>query len=130
MTTIEQIKQTLEDFAEKKRVFIEQLRQEFPGILAPLFQNSDELESISWTQYTPYFNDGDECTFRCNCGDLMINGEYYSTNVSEETKQVVFEMEEVLRSIPDEFYRELFGEHVEVTCNRDGTISVGEYEHD
>lgn len=22
-----------------------------------------ELESISWTQYTDYFNDGDECTF-------------------------------------------------------------------
>lgn len=28
-----------------------------------LFQRIPEIEEFSWTQYTPYFNDGDECIF-------------------------------------------------------------------
>lgn len=36
-----------------------------------LFEDFPDLEWFSWTQYTPYFNDGDECTFRVN-SDLII----------------------------------------------------------
>lgn len=31
-----------------------------------LFDAHPLLESFSWTQYTPYFNDGEECVFRSN----------------------------------------------------------------
>src|SRR4051794_19743146 len=31
-----------------------------------IFDMFPELQSFSWTQYTPYFNDGDECIFRVN----------------------------------------------------------------
>lgn len=31
-----------------------------------LFEQFPDLKSFSWTQYTPYFNDGDECTFGAN----------------------------------------------------------------
>ncbi len=154
MTTLEQIKQALEEFAEKKRVLTEQLRAEFPSILAPLFEKSKLINSISWTQYTPYFNDGDECTFSCNCGDISVNGESpyeldwfnwkvryflekgeYADEVQKngwdvEESKIIFEIQEALESIPEEFYRELFGDHVQVTCNRDGTVSIEEYEHD
>lgn len=31
-----------------------------------IFKNYSSLVGFRWTQYTPYFNDGDECTFRVN----------------------------------------------------------------
>ena len=39
-------------------------------------QNSDEIKSFGWTQYTPYFNDGDTCTFSVDTDYLFINGDY------------------------------------------------------
>jgi len=39
-----------------------------------LFKRYPDLKSFSWTQYTPYFNDGDECIFGANTEYLSING--------------------------------------------------------
>lgn len=67
----------------------------FTEMSAELFAENPELVSFSWTQYTPYFNDGDVCEFSChgdypsvsikvgedvigydeNRGDLEINGD-------------------------------------------------------
>ena len=46
-----------------------------------LFKKYPDLKSFSWTQYTPYFNDGDECIFGANT-------EYLSINASEEEESV------------------------------------------
>lgn len=56
-----------------------------------LFKENSALESFSWTQYTPYFNDGDECVFRCQ-GDyptvsMIVDGDLmgYDCNSGEFT---------------------------------------------
>lgn len=48
-----------------------------------LFEQFPMVKSVTWTQYTPFFNDGEECTFRPNCpasdnayGELNFNGTY------------------------------------------------------
>lgn len=41
-----------------------------------IFTKYTELESFGWTQYTPYFNDGETCTFYANTNYLKINEEY------------------------------------------------------
>ena len=67
----------------------------FTEMSTELFNENPTLMGFGWTQYTPYFNDGDVCTFRCNSdyptlliqvgsdlvaydsnsGELEINGE-------------------------------------------------------
>lgn len=76
MTIVEQIKAELEAFNKKKQDLVEQLRKEFPAMFKELFEQSEVIKSISWTQYSPYFNDGDECTFSAHTDDLYVNGEY------------------------------------------------------
>ena len=49
------------------------LQELFKKGLQEVFDEFPDIEFISWTQYTPYFNDGDECTFRV--GEAYINGE-------------------------------------------------------
>ncbi len=37
-----------------------------------LFTNNPDLKSFSWTQYTPFFNDGDVCKFSAHTDDPKI----------------------------------------------------------
>ncbi len=179
---VDNIKQEFKIFEDKKKVMVEELRKQFPVILAPLFEKSKIINSIGWTQYTPYFNDGDECTFCVHKNDLYINKVYsYDSKINisrptsylqkitsneelEKTKELglkyypnspyynnpeigksgltedeTYNKEEgdiynsfrqVLNDVPDEIYKDLFGDHVEITIHKDGKIEVETCEHD
>lgn len=71
---IEKIKAELAAFEEKKRAFVAELRKDFPTMFTELFAQAPKLKSVSWTQYTPYFNDGDTCEFSAHTDDLYVNG--------------------------------------------------------
>jgi hypothetical protein len=167
---VEKIKIELKAFEQKKADLVEELRKEFPELLKSLFDTSDWIHSVGWTQYTPYFNDGDECTFQVNLDldyGFIINGEedfinnstfcsypvrkyadgvqvyedwlkrYPEDKINPDTIQEDLEklaevraFNEVLMSIPDDFYLDLFGNHVKVEIDRTGKISVESYDHD
>lgn len=153
MEVINKIKEELELFKAKRADMVKQLQTEFPALLAPLLSQSNRIESIGWRQYTPYFNDGDECIFGVHNDDLTINGidDYdgeekdiafikekiwngdkwiVNTDLDKHEFNILNQVEEVLRSIPDDFYKDLFGDHVKVTVFKDGRIETEEYEHD
>lgn len=156
MSIVEKIKTELKAFEEKKTAFVSELKKEFPALLKPIFDKSKKITSIGWTQYTPYFNDGDTCEFGVNHDDIYINGEDESgidfldwrmkyalkgeekykkeladnKNLDYEEYTIVEEFKEVLSSIPEEFYKDLFGDHAKITINADGTIETDEYEHE
>ena len=156
MTTLEKIKAELEAFEAKKKVFVEDLRKEFPTMFKELFDKSEKIESFGWVQYTPYFNDGDTCEFRVRCDDPYVNGEYidecdwydwrikyylkgdekYANLLTEnpeldiESYKVVEEFISVINSIPEDFLKDLFGDHAQITIHKDGRVEVDEYEHD
>jgi hypothetical protein len=67
---------------EKMRTqYKEDLQKSFSEIFTEFFNNTPEIKEIFWTQYTPYFNDGEECTFR-------VNDIYYNINVPEGYEDV------------------------------------------
>lgn len=119
-----------------------------------LFNNHPVIEAIRWTQYTPYFNDGDACYFSVydltvKFKDLdgpdnedYIDGfydswslEYYSdkgrfvlTDKMREGMDSVREIEGALHSMSDALEIS-FGDHAMITVTRSG-IDVEEYDHD
>jgi hypothetical protein len=179
MNILENINAQLEEFKKKRSDLVNQLKTEFPALITPLLQQSKRIESIGWAQYTPYFNDGDECVFRVSNDELWVNGEYegesecgflnpevYKTLESEADKiennkvasltdrswyngkkigekglafnpefdesefKIFSEVKKVLQSVPEDFFKDLFGDHVKVTISKDGTIETDEYDHD
>jgi hypothetical protein len=64
------LKELMEDIKVKRQTLDEQLKEISGKFFAEqskmLFEQFPDLKSFSWTQYTPYFNDGDECTFGAN----------------------------------------------------------------
>jgi hypothetical protein len=64
------LKELMEDIKVKRQTLDEQLKEISGKFFAEqskvIFDQFPTLKSFSWTQYTPYFNDGDECTFGAN----------------------------------------------------------------
>jgi hypothetical protein len=99
----------------------------FDEVSKSLFDEFPPLESFSWTQYAPYFNDGDECVFSANTDYPTVNGvEVYphSKDIAPHERAVC----DFLAAFADDDLKTLFGDHVEVTVTRDGA-TADEYNH-
>lgn len=116
-----------------------------------LFRNNPDLESFSWRQYTPYFNDGDPCVFSAQNDDPYVNNinEWGDTEDGEEGPEVynwngrdreytdygvkwlamAGPVKEFLATFEDDDLLNLFGDHVTITVTKDG-IQKEEYDHD
>jgi hypothetical protein len=148
----EQLKQMNEELEALKKAHLEKSKLMFTDVAKSVFDKHPKLESFGWNQYTPYFNDGDECTFSANIDYVDINGENeYDSNVLQKTIYVQNakgeyietvnelynpelaaaqnDVKEFLSNIDESVLRDMFGDHVEVTVSRNGT-EVEKYEHD
>lgn len=112
-----------------------------------LFAAYPVLKAVKWTQYTPYFNDGDTCEFGVHefysqidgvvskYGKDADGGEGYvsSWDLEGEAKEKAAPMLDAVRSlaklIPKDVMLASFGDHVEVVATREG-FQVDEYSHD
>lgn len=68
--SIESVIKELADFnKEYKRVraeFVKKLEPQFAEVFKGFFDENPNVGGVQWTQYTPYFNDGEECVFSVN----------------------------------------------------------------
>ena len=126
----------------------------FKESLKIFFDMNPGVTALLWTQYTPYFNDGDTCIFSVNDvhftnaeGDELDNvsvwGEYEGEDenvwvesyakylASKEGVDVTscdFISDMIQSSEMEDIMKEMFGDHVSVIVTRSG-IDVEEYEH-
>ena len=103
-----------------------------------VFNKYPNIESFSWTQYTPYFNDGDECTFSAQTEYPQLtftDGTEIDINYGEgdaDAEVVAKEIAAVktfLAQFDESDYEEMFGDHVRVVVSRKGA-KIEEYDHD
>jgi hypothetical protein len=118
-------------------------------LLQEFIKSNPEVKQIKWTQYTPYFNDGEACVFGVrgfgfyfdgddlddHWGDHEIYGEYDSkynadtrAKCTKATYEACMNLESELHKLQDSL-QDLFGDHVEVTVTADG-VETSEYDHD
>jgi hypothetical protein len=111
------------------------------------FANHPVVKAVCWEQYTPYFNDGDTCTF--GVGEFWLkfddsdDDEAYDSfdskmhpwgdepeKFSKEERAAVKQLNKLYKAVVDEdtFY-DVFGDHVRVKADRKG-FHVDEYTHD
>lgn len=120
----------------------------FQEASAALFDAHPEIQSFGWTQYTPYFNDGDPCEFSANIEDPIINGtnEYGDGEDEDEededgegaeskppsiSKDLFGVVSAMLNQFDESDLEAMFGDHVRVTMRRGADWpSVDDYEHD
>jgi len=128
---------------EKQR----QAQAVFKAEAAKLFDAHATLQSFGWRQYTPYFNDGDACTFSVHTDEPDINdkrgydmdhGREYdrrtgkSTQVRDPDPDIELQpvVSKLLNGFDEDDMKHMFGDHVRVTVRRGGEIDVDDYSHD
>jgi len=113
----------------------------FTEALMEPFDKFPELESFSWTQYTPWFNDGDECVFSVHTDPEMIyinDQKLYDYDWNSDTRKYEPEwvsdaadmVGNILESFDESDLKWIYDDHVRVTIYRDGTAEVENYSHD
>lgn len=101
------------------------------------FEKFPKLEAVKWTQYTPYFNDGDTCEFGVNDHECKFVGSdgfawvptYEGATGAPDEISAARAIAEIFKGMYDEDLKAVFGDHVKVIANRDG-FDVEGYEHD
>lgn len=81
LNKIEQIRASIDKL---KKEFSEEARIAAQDIYAEIFEEYHEVDAISWTQYTPYFNDGDACEFRVNSPSFFAKADDDSDEDEED----------------------------------------------
>lgn len=126
--TLEEVNSLIEDFKEKRTKLVSTLRGEFSSLFAGVFDKYPEIEAFKWNQYTPYFNDGDECTFGVHeCYEAKKVGEEEFEDYYKDDS--VKDFEAIKSKIDYDIMRELFGDHVSVIVYRNNVV-VEDCEHD
>lgn len=145
LAELERITQELEqlkkDYYSKSKELGQRL---FRGFL----EANPDVDKIRIVGYIPYFNDGDECVFGIYSHSYFLNnsdradlsgdenpGEiayYWSYKKGkgdpEEERYALFDR--IVNAIPDEVYRDMFGDHFEVYIYSTGEVEINGYEHD
>ena len=118
-----------------KKAFAEQAEK--------IFAAHEWVQNFSWTQYTPYFNDGDECIFGAHTDYPSINGvndiayadedeilEEAEAPSLEAAKEAARQIVAFLSAFEDDNLKDMFGDHAIITVSRDGSVDVSHYDHD
>lgn len=137
--------------AEVKANFISEAKELIGPAITALFKDHPEIKALKWTQYTPYFNDGEPCVF-------SVSGVYASTAADVSSDDDADDDDRWCyayrhdKTVPEGFTKAgwkafcslaetieanesadvleaAFGDHVSVFANSAG-IEVEEYDHD
>lgn len=126
-------------------------RSAFNDALAAFFARYPEILAFRWAQYTPYFNDGDECTFGWHSPEFRVVAHLQPPDTEPtdfldpwllgggfsnrpplfpDAEAAVREVDEMLALLDDDLLFDLFGDHTRVVCDRVTGISTELYDHD
>lgn len=140
------------EMEEKVKQIQIKMQEASKDLFSRFWEENLKIHAIVWTQYTPYFNDGETCYFRVGEMYPMTEDKYnqyvedsgyaeeYSvldwngkpeegSGLTEIEAVKVCEIIKILGKIPDEVYMGMFGDHVKITATREG-FQVDEYDHE
>lgn len=144
MSKLEEIKSRMAAITAKQEELRKQAEEEgktaFADACKILFEENPTLEAFKWTQYTPYFCDGDPCEFSANevyvrtkgmdddAGDYE-DGFDSGYRDDDPLTPITKACQEVRDMLDKDTLEALFGDHVEVVVTPDG-VETSECSHD
>jgi hypothetical protein len=151
-TILNDYNETINQLNEIKKIAQEKTKVVLQEGTRDIFKNR-KITWIGWTQFTPYFNDGEECIFSVHemyyGYDLdptevynPYDGVYIGYRMYESDKPEDMDMEDfssdyeemkklsnAIESIPSDVMKSAFGDHVFVRITKEG-VQILSYYHD
>lgn len=89
---IKRIQEQTIEFNKRRAELVEELKGNFHAMFTEIFDKHPTINYFAWTQYSPYFNDGDECTFsrhEINAYRFMEDEDYEEASYWEDDEAVI-----------------------------------------
>jgi hypothetical protein len=105
-------------------------KEVFSASFKGIFENHPKLKMVSWTAYTPSWNDGEPCEFGSNHSYPEINNEEeteYEDMTKAEENDARKAVSTFLASFDDNDMKVMFGEDIMVIVRPSGVV-VEEYD--
>lgn len=145
-----------EEIEEARKKYIREGESALKNAFKEFFSENPMAKAVMWTQYTPYWNDGEACTFSVNTFELKIDPSQVRSdiNLKDNTEEYChgdgcasgffdhkkgtpaekklvkeFEALEAACYRCDEVLLDVFGDHVLVVATAEG-FKVEEWDHD
>lgn len=130
---------SLKELRDRVEQLREQIKEQGSKLLADeakqIFDKYPLLNSFGWVEYTDYYCDGDPCEFAVHADPdygLELNGfnpnvdededesdVWWDDNCAKEVSKLIYSVDDILES--------LYGDHVKVTINRDGSSTTEDF---
>ena len=132
------IKTLADEYTKTKQEYMLSLQAKLTEEFKNFFQQNPEVKAISWTQYTPHYNDGETCYFGVNefgvaltddDADELKDQTIDTYDLQGKTSEKVKEFLKELRQLPSEVFEATFGDHAMVVATPEAFL-VEEYAHD
>ena len=85
---LEEMKSLVEGLNETRKKLLKEIQSQarplVEGLAKNLFETCPEIKQVHWTQYTPYFNDGEACTFSVNDICFVLQTKYTDPDLDED----------------------------------------------
>lgn len=125
------------------------------AIFEPVFNDFPEIDAMEWSQYTPFFNDGDACIFSVNeitldapeFADMLemdnpfdtysIN--YYIKQAKKITPDQKIRLQALAKAVSninkiaddnDDVWQQVFDDHTTISIKRGQSFNVEECDHE
>jgi hypothetical protein len=154
---MDKIEQLVQEYNKMKDEFQVKAQAAFKEVFKEFWSAHPNIKAVVWVQYTPYFNDGEPCTFivhdmyemtQIGYDNWQEDGgypeEYTPSQYSYAKKKYLLSEGETiseqeiescrnalgeLSKLPEDIYLSMFGDHVQIVATKEG-FEIEEYSHD
>lgn len=85
----------IETYNTTKKSLEAQIQASIGGVFQEFFAKNPEFKSAEWTQYTPYFNDGDSCSFGVNEISFVLQPAFYDAETRAQIESDDYDADEL-----------------------------------
>lgn len=84
---VEDVNRMAKEIEVKKQELVDLLKPQFQEMFLPFLVKYPFIKGFKWTQYAPYFNDGEPCTFSVNELIILPKGKKRSEDEEEDASE-------------------------------------------
>lgn len=151
---VNELNDSVADLLKMKEEMKAKMKAQFDSVVKNFFKVVPKMKAITWVQYSPYFNDGDECIFHVRSVSVLnfvpeYFSRYYEDDISEDNKEKIVvgdysnfneellsaEELEACKAVQnfisenEDLMYDLYDNHVAIRITESGT-EVNDYDHD
>lgn len=140
VAAMDEYQELLKKVEDARNEVAERAKGAVASLFRMFFMKHPEVKAIGWTQYTPYFNDGEACVFGVHSFYLTLKSadfenvsdfwsDAYEFTDSPKDKALKAALDNLTRLVNEDIFEAAFGDNAMVIATPKG-FHISHYQHE